>query len=89
MDGVNIITGTWDRGDSTFLYDGNPEGPHAGDIGTLTGTVTMANETYMNSGWLIHRFRHRCIFRASLRHSLPDLRHSMELAQTTTSRAAL
>lgn len=50
MDGVNIMAGTWDRGDSTFLYDGNPEGPHAGDIGTLTGTMTMANETYMNSG---------------------------------------
>lgn len=48
LDGGNIISGTWDSGSSTFIYNGDPQGPHTAEIGMLNGTVTMTNETYVN-----------------------------------------
>lgn len=53
LDGVNILSGTWDGGLSTFIATG-PIGP--GSFGTgggfLTGTVTSTNNTYINPNLL-------------------------------------
>jgi hypothetical protein len=51
LDGVNIISGTWDSGLSTFISNGTPPGT-GGALGSgggfLTGTVTMTNNTFVN-----------------------------------------
>jgi hypothetical protein len=50
LDGVIILSGTWDSGFSTFSSNGLP--PGAGGIGAgggfLTGTVTSTNNAYVN-----------------------------------------
>lgn len=48
LDGVNIVSGSWDNGSSTFNYNGDPRAPQSGESGTLNGTVTMTNNTYVN-----------------------------------------
>lgn len=48
LDGVNIVSGSWESGSSTFFYTGNPQEPQMGESGTLNGTVTMTNNTYVN-----------------------------------------
>jgi hypothetical protein len=47
-DGVNILSGGWDSGLSTFNYNGDPGSPQMGESVMLTGTVTMTNNTYVN-----------------------------------------
>jgi len=51
LDGVPILSGTWDSGFSTFASNGIPPGT-TGSFGTgggfLSGTVTMTNNTYVN-----------------------------------------
>jgi hypothetical protein len=48
LDGVNIASGSWESGASTFFYTGNPQELQMGESGTLNGTVTMTNNTYIN-----------------------------------------
>ena len=51
LDGVAILSGTWDSGASTFISNGIPPGS-PGSFGTgggfLTGTVTTTNNAYVN-----------------------------------------
>lgn len=57
LDGVNIVSGSWDSGSSTFSYDGNPQRPQTGESGMLNGTVTITNNTYVNPDLLGSSFQ--------------------------------
>lgn len=54
VDGVNILSGTWDGGFSSFAASGAIPGPGVlgSGGGTLFGTVTATNNTYINPNLL-------------------------------------
>ena len=59
LDGVSIVSGTWDSGISSFIATGSIPGPDVFGTGggLLNGTVTSTNNTYINPSLLGTQFQ--------------------------------